>query len=89
MLAARLSVLALALGAARALPAPPPLPGPCAPFSTKGGQPVECALQLSAGYTYIVYTDCASVKGDTQLTLRNPNGLDVAFERRACLAWRR
>ena len=61
-------------------PAPaPPLPEPCKPFSTKGGQPTECAVKLYAGYTYVMYTDCKSVKGDTQLTLRDRNGVDVAF----------
>jgi hypothetical protein len=40
---------------------------------------VECALELFAGYTYVIFTDCVSVKGDTSLTLRDPNGVDVAF----------
>ena len=57
----------------------PPLPPPCQPFNTKGGQPVECTVELTAGYTYVLYTDCASVRGDTQLTLRDPSGVDVAF----------
>jgi hypothetical protein len=73
---ARLSVLGLALGAALAAP---PLPAPCAPFATKGGQPVDCVLELSAGYTYVIYTDCASVKGDTRLLLRDPDGQEAAF----------
>jgi hypothetical protein len=75
-MSARLSVLVLALGSALAAP---PLPAPCQPFSTKGGQPVECALELYAGQTYVLYTDCPSVKGDTSLTLRDPGGVDVAF----------
>ena len=57
-----LAVAVLALGAACAAPAPPPLPT-CAPFSTKGGQPVECVLELYAGYTYVIFTACDSVKG--------------------------
>jgi hypothetical protein len=71
----RLSLLALTLGAACALSAPA-LPS-CAPFATKGGQPVECALQLLAGHTYIIYTECASVKGDTRLTVRDTHGEDL------------
>jgi hypothetical protein len=62
-----------------ALPAPPPLPAPCAPFATRGGQPVECALELVAGQTYVLHSDCGRVKGDTRLTLRDPHGVDVAF----------
>ena len=77
MATTRLSLLVLTLGAACALSAPA-LPS-CAPFATKGGQPVECTVELVAGYTYVIYTDCARVKGDTQLTLRDPNGVDVAF----------
>ena len=40
---------------------------------------MECALELSAGFTYVLYTDCGSVKGDTQLTLLAPDGAPVAF----------
>ena len=40
---------------------------------------MECVLELTAGYTYVINTDCASVKGDTSLTLRDENGADVAF----------
>lgn len=64
---------------ATAVAALPPLPTTCAPFDTKGGQPIECTVELFAGYTYVMYTDCTSVKGDTQLTLRDPGGVDVAF----------
>jgi hypothetical protein len=60
-------------------PSVPPLPEPCAPFAAKGGQPVECVLELYAGQTYVLYTECDSVKGDTSLTLRDPSGADVAF----------
>ena len=63
---------------ADAAPAPP-LPPPCAPFATKGGAPVECTLELFAGNTYVLYTDCGSVKGDTQLQLVAPDGAPVAF----------
>ena len=71
------ALLAASTGGARA--SAPPLPAPCSPFATKGGQPAACTLELFAGYTYVIYTDCGSVKGDTQLTLRDPNGEDVAF----------
>ena len=40
---------------------------------------MECALELFAGNTYVVYTDCGSVKGDTQLGLLAPDSAPVAF----------
>ena len=74
---------ALALALAASWPgqaqAAPPLPPPCAPFSSAGGAPVDCLLELTAGQTYVLYTDCGSVKGDTQLSLLAPDGAPVAF----------
>ena len=40
---------------------------------------MECTLALFAGNTYVLYTDCGSVKGDTQLSLISPLGDPVAF----------
>ena len=40
---------------------------------------MECTLELFAGNTYVLFTDCVSVKGDTQLSLIDPDGTPVAF----------
>ena len=62
-----------------AAPAPPPLPVACPPFHSRDGAPEPCAIDLREGWTYTIYTECASVKGDTQLRLLDDSGVEVAF----------
>ena len=57
----------------------PPLPVGCAPYNTKDDKSVLCFLSLSEGYTYRIYTDCPSVKGDTDLMLLNNLDQEVAY----------
>lgn len=73
------SVFVFLLVTAAAYGEPPPLPPPCLPFDTGGGLVKECAVELFAGHTYTIFTECSSVRGDTELTLVDPNGRDVAF----------
>jgi hypothetical protein len=40
---------------------------------------VACSLELQAGYTYVIFTSCDHVVGQTSLLLRDPAGLEVAF----------
>jgi hypothetical protein len=64
--------------------APPPPPrvlpgGSCAPFAASGGRSVPCPLLLEEGSTYVVYTECASVKGNVVLKLLDQQGRSVGF----------
>jgi hypothetical protein len=40
---------------------------------------VPCSVDLRAGWTYSIFTDCKSVQGDTQLRLLDDKGVEVAF----------
>jgi len=73
--------LALAAVAAASSPSllSPPLPLACDAFTTTALAPVECSLVLLAGYSYVIGTDCASLSGETQLTLQDSDGTDVSF----------
>jgi len=59
---------------------PPPLPAGCAPYGTTGDKTVSCFLTLEAGFTYSIFTECSSVRGDTKLALFDEYGKEVAFD---------
>ena len=75
---ARGALLLSTLGASSARAAAP-VPTTCASFSVKGDDASTCAVTLSEGNTYSLYTACASVAGQPVLRLLDDSATEVAY----------